>query len=84
MTTITEELPPKWTPVTEALPQEDKKVFVFFNGRITVAALTRRDEPWCEAGYFRVWAAHPVTPNDSFEAYEWKKVTHWMPIPEMP
>lgn len=75
---------PEWISVKERLPNENIKVLVLFRKRITAAALTRVEEPFYEAGYFRVWNAHPLSSTDPYEQYPWNEITHWMPLPELP
>lgn len=75
---------PQWISVKERLPNENIKVLVLFRKRITAAALTRVEEPFYEAGYFRVWTAYPLTSTDPYEQYPWNEVTYWMPLPKPP
>lgn len=75
---------PQWISVKERLPEENIKVLVLCRKRITAAALTRVEEPFYEAGYFRVWTAYPISSTDPYKEYPWNGITHWMPLPEPP
>ena len=63
---------PKWIPVTEALPELDKRVFVIgLFGFCGIYSLIQVHDTTCwedEYGYYQ----------------DFEDVTHWMPLPEPP
>lgn len=73
-----------WISVNDSLPEPKVPVLVLFKHRVTLAAIEEKEDEFIELGKFRVWKALKLQNDDIYEAYPWKAITHWMPLPKLP
>ena len=71
----------KWINAKDSLPNIETPVIIVIGGNVCIGEL-RWDHPSYEDSYeaYMYWD----DPNDDGKEWEWRDVTHWMPIPELP